>query len=496
MAKDKLNILLVASEVVPFAKTGGLADVAGSLPKALAGHGHDVRIALPRYQFISGVDYYTDLPVKMDGHLETGIIRRAHLPSSQENQKKSLPVYLIDNYKFFFREGMYGYADEAARFNFFCKATLSMLPRIDFKPDVIHCNDWQTAMIPLFLKVFYQDEPFYQQIATLFTVHNLQYQGRFPKDTLSTLGLGNEFFTSEQIEYYGQINFLKAGLIYADLLNTVSKKYALEIQTPSLGEGLDGLLRHRAADLYGIINGIDYEEWDPEKLPHAYKTTRLEGKRENKKQLQRQTELPVIDVPVIGFISRLVNQKGLDLVAAIMDNLMQQDVQLILLGSGEDYYQQLFSQLKVKYRDRIAVKIGFDADLAQLIYAGADMFLMPSRFEPCGLGQLISLRYGTIPIVRATGGLEDTITDYHQDPTHGNGFVFSPYNPHALWETIQRALQTYWNKPESWHQLIINAMQANFSWSSSATQYLELYQRAIEKRRSATSIKKLAWTGT
>ncbi|TDA67499.1 MAG: glycogen synthase GlgA [Clostridia bacterium] len=484
MPGDRLNVLVVSSEIAPFAKTGGLADVTGSLPKALAAYGHDVRLALPRYKFIKGTEYLADLPVEMDGHLETAIVRGGYLPAGE----RSLPVYFVDNYRYFYRDNLYGYPDEGQRFHFFAKAVLAMLPKIAFRPDIIHCNDWQTALIPLFLKVKYADEPFYQRMATVFTIHNLQYQGLFPQDILRKMGLGHEFFTPEELEYYGKVNFLKAGLLYADILNTVSKKYALEIQTPDMGEGLDGLLRKRADVLRGILNGIDYDEFNPAtdtRIPVQYDVERLELKQQNKKALQEEMDLSPTGNPVIGIISRLVNQKGLDLVAGIMDQLMQQDVQLVLLGAGDDYYRQLFSRLKLRYRDRVGVRIGFDPVLAQHIYAGADIFLMPSRFEPCGLGQMIAMRYGTVPVVRATGGLEDTVIDYHRDKEHGNGFSFVPYTPQALWDTLQRALQLFRQEPDAWQQLMKRGMRTDFSWEESARHYEEIYYEAIRERIAA-----------
>jgi starch synthase len=301
------------------------------------------------------------------------------------------------------------------------------------------------------------------------------------------MALGEEFFTPERLEFYGQISFMKAGILYADLINTVSKKYALEIQTPECGERLDGLLRKRASDLRGILNGIDNQEFDPasdRRLAVNYDAAHLEKKKENKAALQREMELPAKDVPLLGLISRLVNQKGLDLLAAILDPLLQQDLQFVLLGSGEDHYQQLFSRYKVKYRDKMAVKIGFDPVLAQHIYAGCDLFLMPSRFEPCGLGQMISLRYGTVPVVRATGGLEDTIKDFHQYPGASNGFSFHDYQPQALLDTINRALQVYRNQPGEWHNLVQRGMNADFSWNASASQYEDMYREALQKKTS------------
>ncbi len=480
MPKKGLKILFAASEVAPFAKTGGLGDVAGSLPKALARLGHDVRIVLPKYKQINEGDYLTDYPVEMDHHLETGIIRQTIL----KGRNCEIPVYLIDNYKYFYRDGIYGFADEAERYNFFSKALLGMLPRIDFQPHLIHCNDWQCGLIPLLLEIKYTEDPFYQRIATLFTIHNLQYQGLFPKHALRLIGLGDEFFTPERLEFYGEINFMKAGLLYADLINTVSKKYALEIQTPEYGERLDGLLRKRAQDLYGVLNGIDYEEFNPETDPHISKNYNIETidlKRENKYALQKEMGLPAGNTPLIGIVTRLVDQKGLDLIADIFDEMMALGIQFVLLGSGADYYQKLFAEFKMKHPQQAAINLGFNPILAKKIYAGADMFLMPSRFEPCGLAQLISLRYGTIPIVRATGGLADTIQDYDEKKGAGNGFSFKPYEPKALLEAIKRALAIYRERPEQWRRLMVNAMKADYSWERSAQEYTQLYEKAIHK---------------
>ncbi|MGI6554210.1 MAG: glycogen synthase GlgA [Bacillota bacterium] len=488
--QERLKILLVSSEVDPFAKTGGLADVAGSLPKALARLGHDIRIIMPRYKQIKNTEYLNDMPVEMDGHLETAIVRQAMLPVKGGEADLKIPVYFIDNYKFFYREGLYGHIDDGARFNFFTKAVLSALPKLDFKPDVIHCNDWQTAMLPLFLKVKYEDEPFYKNTATVFTIHNLQYQGRFPKDVLITLNLPEKkFFTPDQLEYWGQVNYMKAGILYSDLINTVSDKYSLEIQTSEFGEGLDGLLRKRAQDLYGILNGIDYNNFNPETDERIYKNFSLatiKDKKENKYALQEELGLPKKDVPMISLISRLASQKGLDLLANVINDLLETNVQFVLLGSGEDRYQHFFSELKIRYRNKAAIHIGFDSDLAQRIYAASDIFLMPSRFEPCGLGQMISMRYGTIPVVHATGGLEDTVIDYHQDNERGNGFSFTHYSAVELWKTIQRAVGLYTDYPDQWRQLVTNAMRADFSWKKSAEKYVSYYRRALTKRRENT----------
>ncbi|NLB17898.1 MAG: glycogen synthase GlgA [Syntrophomonadaceae bacterium] len=479
-----MKILIAASEMTPFAKTGGLADVTGSLPKALKDLGHDVRVVIPNYKQITAGRYLTDLPVPMDGHLETAIIRHASIKGKYEQ----IPVYLADNHKYFHRDRMYGFNDEFDRFNFFTKTCLAMLPYLGFQPDVIHCNDWHTALIPLFLKNKFGEEPFYKNIASVFTVHNLQYQGRFPKRVLTSLGLDDSFFTPEELEYYGEVNFMKAGLLHGDLINTVSRKYAAEIQTHELGEGLDGLLRKRALDLHGILNGLDYQEFDPvqdEKIYVKYDVNSLENKRENKYQLQKSLGLSMGDVPMVGIITRLVSQKGLDLMAAVIDEIMGLGIQLVLLGTGEDYYEKLFAEVKVRYPQQTSVNLGFDAALAQKIYAGSDIFLMPSRFEPCGLGQLISLRYGTIPVVRRTGGLADTITNYDFATGYGNGFDFVDYSPEELLGALSRAVQLYRNNPDAWGKLIHVAMNMDFSWNRSAVKYLELYEKAINKRKSS-----------
>lgn len=486
MAKQRLNVLFLSSEVAPLAKTGGLADVAGSLPQALAARGLDVRVAMPRYRFIRRADYLVDLPVEMDGSYETAIVRKTTLPSVRQGDQPPVPVYLVDNYKYFYRDALYGYPDEGARFNFFCKAVLQMLPRLNFRPDVIHCNDWQTALVPVFLRLKLADDPYYRGIATLLTIHNLQYQGHFPREMMRTLSLGEEHFNPEELEFWGKVNFLKGGLVYADLLNTVSKKYAVEIQTPEMGEGLDGLLRRRATDLFGILNGLDYDQFNPATDPAIYVNYDLESldrKQENKFALQREMGLPVKAVPLLGIISRLVAQKGLDLLAEVAEKLMGEELQLVLLGSGEDRYQRFFSELQLAHRSKVAVRIGFDPVLAQRIYAASDLFLMPSRFEPCGLGQLISMRYGTIPLVRATGGLEDTVVDYAVRPEQATGFTFGPYEADALWQTIQRALRLWRQDPRAWRRLQVNAMRADFSWERSAAEYVNLYRLAIKKRR-------------
>ncbi|MGE5554612.1 MAG: glycogen synthase [Betaproteobacteria bacterium] len=491
MFDRNLRILIVSSEVSPFAKVGGLADVAGSLPKALAtlGEGelaNDVRVVMPRYRRIANAKYVTDFPIDMAHRQETAIIRESSLEAKLGEAHALVPVYFVDNYHYFNRDGIYAYGDDAERFSFFCKAVLEMLPRLDFQPDLIHCNDWQTGPIPFLLKEEYarRNPEFYSRIATLYTIHNLQYQGTFDKSVLRSLGVGDEYFHPGALEFWGQVNFMKAGLVYADVLNTVSRTYALEIQTPEYGERLEGVLQDRSKDLFGIVNGINYHEFNPRTDPRLvanYDRDFLGAKKENKIDLQREMGLPVRDVPVFGLVSRLVSQKGLDILGEAAEQLLSDNLQFIALGTGDPYYENLFRSLAHRHPERCAVQIGFNGVLAQRIYAGSDFFLMPSRFEPCGLGQLIAMRYGTIPIVRATGGLADTVHDVNQNPEAGNGFVFTEYSAKALLDTVERALALYRQQPEFWAALVRRVMEADYSWSKSAASYVELYQRAIAK---------------
>lgn len=484
-----LKILIVSSEVVPFAKTGGLADVAGSLPKALAvvgndSMGNDVRVVMPRYQQIEGASYKMDFPVPFRDRYETAIIRESSIEAHYQGDRKTVPVYMVDNYHYFYRDRMYMFDDEADRFAFFCRAILEMLPRLEWQPDVIHCNDWQSGPIPLFLKTHYANNPFYNRIATVFTIHNLQYQGNWPRETLAALGLGDEYYHPDRLEFYGSVSFMKAGIQYADVVNTVSRTYAEEIKHPEMGERMEGLLRKRANDLYGIVNGINYHEFNPRTDPRIHRNFdqySIVNKRENKFALQKEIGLPAKEVPLIGLISRLVDQKGLDLIAEVIDEMMSQELQFVVLGSGDRHYEQLFESIKTRYPEKMGLYIGFNAILAQRIYAGSDMFLMPSRFEPCGLGQLISLRYGTIPIVRFTGGLADTVHDYNPVTGSGNGFGFSDYNGRELMNTIYRALQVYREQSEQWYRLVKNAMELDYSWARSGVEYLQLYQEAMSK---------------
>ncbi|MGE4283784.1 MAG: glycogen synthase GlgA [Clostridia bacterium] len=476
---------MVSAEAVPFAKSGGLADVAGSLPLGLARKGNDVRLVMPRYKEIKHTMYYvTDFSIQMDWRKETCIIRSTELNEYAKENRLKVPVYFIDSYHYFDRQGMYCHLDDGERFAFFCKAVLEMLPKINFQPDVIHCNDWHTGPITFLLKNKYMNDDFYKNISTVFTIHNLQYQGHYSKEILKVLDIGESYFTPEQLEFYGQFNFIKTGILYADIINTVSNTYAKEIQTEEYGEQLEGVLNNRKADLYGIVNGIGYEYFNPKTDTMIYKnfdTKNIGVKNENKRDLQQQAGLPVKDVPLISLIHRLVDQKGLDLIEEVFEQLMAHDLQFIVLGMGDPYYENMFKKMQQEYPDKVVSFIEFNEPLAHQIYAGADAFLMPSRFEPCGLGQLISLKYGTIPIVRAVGGLADTIHEFNPDSKEGNGFVFEEYSSEQFLAAVERCLQLYNQEKDLWNSLVKSAMSYDYSWDKQADKYIELFHLAVDK---------------
>ncbi len=477
------RVLLCTSEAVPFAKTGGLADVAGALPGALAKLGHDVRLALPKYSAIDpGIK---TKPVGKGFDIRIGG-KPACVKVEQSDALPGVTTYLIDCPQYFGRQGLYGHPDDAERFGLFCHAVLHLIQTGDWQPDVIHCNDWQTALIPVFLKTRHAQDAALAKIGTLFTIHNLAYQGVFERLALNSVGLDQSLFNVNGLEFYGHVNFLKGGLVFSDILSTVSKKYAEEIQTQEYGERLEGVLTGRRGDLYGIINGIDYVEWNPatDRLIEAnYDAGNPAPKAANKAALQRRYNLPERPgVPLFGLISRLAGQKGLDILADVLPHFLELDVQFVLLGTGEPYYHEVLSKLAERFPQKMGVALTFDNKLAHQIYAGSDTFLMPSRYEPCGLGQMISLRYGTIPVVRSTGGLADTVTDFKPETREGNGFAFVDYSPAALMGAMSRTVITYGAAP-LWSQLVQNAMASDFSWDRSAREYEMLYQRAIERRR-------------
>ncbi len=475
MEDKKLKVLIVSSEVAPYAKSGGLGDVAGSLPKALKELGVDVRVVLPKYKTIKN-EHFED--VKYLGSFDTNLSWRTQ-KAGILLKEADVPVYFIENDYYFYRDGLYGYGDDNERFAFFCKATLDMLSFIDFYPDVIHCNDWQTGPLCLLLKETYRKLIYYSKIKTLYTIHNLQYQGVFGRETMDLLDVPDYCFTNGDLEFYGNVSYMKAGLIYADKISTVSETYAKEIQTEQYGYGMDGILRFKKDNLCGIINGIDFNENNPATDTRLYKNfdiNSIEIKKENKRELQKELGLEERDVPIISIISRLADQKGIDLVAQIFDELMHEDVQFVVLGTGESRYEHMFKSFEYRYKGKVCSNIMFDATRAQRIYASSDIFLMPSLFEPCGLGQMFSLRYGTVPVVRKTGGLADTIFHYNTETKEGNGFVFETYDSNGLLWAIKEALKVYNMGEEEWSHVVKNAMSCNYSWENSARKYVELYK--------------------
>ena len=478
-----MKILYVAAEAVPFAKTGGLADVAGSLPKALKADGVDVRVIMPKFGKIPEA-YRNAMEHVYDGELP--VAWRKKYVGLDKYELDGVTYYFVDNEEYFNREGFYGYDDDAERFSFFSRAVLDLLPEMDFWPDVIHTNDWHAGLVNVFLKLEHMGDARYERIKTVYTIHNLKYQGVFPKDVMpDVLGLDWKYFNNGDLEFYDAVNFMKGGIIYADAVTTVSKTYAKEIQYPYFGEHLDGLLRSREQDLSGIVNGIDYDVYNPRTDKYIFETYdegSLDRKLDNKTELQKSLGLPERrKVPLIAIVSRLVEPKGMDLVVRMMDEILQhEDIQLVVLGTGEKRYEDWFKGLAWRYPKKVSVNIYFSNELAQRIYAGADIFLMPSNYEPCGIGQLIALRYGTIPVVRQTGGLKDTVQQYNKYTQEGNGFVFENYNAHEMMYALKRALSFYGNY-EIWHKIQLNAVQADYSWKRSAKEYEALYERLTAK---------------
>ncbi len=477
-----MKIFYVTSELVPYIKTGGLADVSASLPRALEVRGHDIRIILPKYSEIETHKYglkSTNIRFEVPNFPLKAEIESVTYPKSR------IIVYFVKCDYFYDRDEIYGdYEDNAERSIFFSKSVLKLLKFIDWTPDIIHCNDWQTALIPALLKNLYNRDSSYGNIRCLFTIHNLAYQGIFPKEKFVKTGLDESIFTEKGLEFGGKLNIMKAGILYSDMINAVSAKYASEIQTKEFGYGLDTFLLERKDDLFGILNGIDYELWDPRidsYIWHNYDINSLDNKGINKEKLQEESNLPKLDRPLIGMISRLVDQKGFDLIGEIIEDIMQLDLQFILLGTGLSKYHELFEDIGKKYPKKTAIVLKFDNILAHKIEAGADFFLMPSKYEPCGLNQLISLRYGTIPIVRYTGGLADSISDIIRSPDNtGVGFVFQKYDSKELLHTIKAAVQFY-NDKKGMISIIERAMGKDFSWKSSAEKYEQLYQRVYQK---------------
>lgn len=480
-----VKVLFVAAEAVPFAKTGGLADVAGSLPKQLRTQGVDVRVIMPKYSSIPA-EYREQMSLRHKTTVPVGW--RQQYCGVEELEYEGVPFYFIDNEAYFKRSELYGYYDDAERFAYFCRAVLEVLPDLDFVPDVVHCNDWHTGMVSVFLNAHYRHQLSYQNIRTIFTIHNLRYQGVFAKEIVpDLLGLGWEYFTADRLEFYDQVSFMKGGIVFSDIITTVSRTYAEEIQHEYFGERLEGLLYKRRDDIVGIINGIDYDVYNPATDNHLavrYDAGSVDQKCEIKVKLQEQLGLPVRrSTPLLAVISRLVAPKGLDLIVHILDELVSgEDVQLVVLGTGEFRYENLFQQAAWKYPNKVSANIHFSEELAHQLYAAADIFLMPSQYEPCGIGQLIALRYGALPVVRETGGLKDTVQPYNKYTGLGNGFSFSNYNAHELLFTVKRALGLYYDKPV-WTKIVQNAMQTDYSWLQSAQQYQSIYHRLHSEGR-------------
>ncbi|WP_028610402.1 glycogen synthase GlgA [Paenibacillus harenae] len=479
-----MNILFATSEAVPLAKTGGLADVAGALPKALSRRGVDTRVILPKYEEIP-----QELAAQFEqvAHFTVSFGWRNQYCGLLQAELDGIVYYLIDNEFYFKRRGLYGYGDDAERFVFFCFAVMEAVRYMDFHPDIVHCHDWQTGLIPFLLKTRYAFDPAWAYTKSVFTIHNLKYQGVFGIEQLKDLtGAGDDLFRYDSLEFHGAASCMKGGLVYADKLTTVSGTYAEEIKSEYFGEHLDSLLRYRSGDLVGIVNGIDEELFDPMNDPALHTPYRdsLSRKRKNKIELQRETGLPLSEsVPLIGIVSRLVEQKGFDLITATFEELLlTEDAQYVILGAGEERYEQFLKEMSVRYPDKAAIRLGYDDRLARRIYAGSDLFAMPSKFEPCGLSQLLALRYRSVPIVRETGGLKDTVQAYDEYTGEGNGFSFSNYNAHDYMYTVRRALSLYRNE-EAWKQIVRNGAKEDYSWNRSAKAYLSVYTQLAAHRK-------------
>ena len=485
-ASRKLQIAFASSEVAPFSKTGGLADVLGSLPKALGRLGHHSIIVTPYYRQTRKLHldikfFPRKIFVQMGDRIVDGQIATAKLTDNVD-------IFFIVKDEYFDRDDIYrgaegDFKDNAERFIFFSKSVLSALEELDIKPDILHCHDWQTGLIPALLKTIESSNPFFIKTKFFFTIHNMAFQGQFWHYDMHMTNLPWEAFTPEGIEYYGKINLLKAGINYADTITTVSHKYADEIKTKDFGCGLEGVLQKRSRDLYGILNGVDYDDWNPEKDFHTaakYFINDLSGKLECKRSLLKGCALPEdLTVPLFGIISRLTEQKGIELLKEVLNEKFFEESILVVLGEGDQLYEEFFQSLSKKFPKRIFVKIGYDVPLSHQIEAGADFFLMPSRFEPCGLNQIYSLKYGTVPIVHATGGLDDTITEFSPAALKGNGFKFSEYTSQAMNISITKALEIF-HQPSIHHELMKNGMKCNFSWDGSAKKYEQLYLNDVQ----------------
>ena len=477
------NILFVASECVPFIKTGGLADVVGSLPKYFNKNEFDCRVIIPKYkcmkyQYVEKLEYVTHFYMRLNWRSQyVGVFKTVY---------DGVTVYMIDNEYYFGGDKPYGdICYDIEKFAFFSRAALAILPVVGFRPDIIHCHDWQTGLIPVYLKDCFAQGDFYRGIKSIMTIHNLKFQGIWDVKTVRDIaGLSDYYFTSDKLKYYNDANLLKGGIVYADYVTTVSSTYAEEIKTPFYGEGLDGLMRARSNCLAGIVNGLDYNEYNPETDPYITKTYNVDTfrkfKKANKRQLQKDLGLDVDDGKfMIGIVSRLTDQKGFDLIAYVMDELCQQDVQIVVLGTGEARYENMFRHFDWKYHNKVSAQIYYSEEMSHRIYASCDAFLMPSLFEPCGLSQLMSLRYGTVPIVRETGGLKDTVEPYNEYESKGTGFTFKNYNAHEMLGIVKYAMNTFYNNKREWNKMVDRGMMVDYSWNVSAGRYEQLYRNLL-----------------
>lgn len=475
-----MNIAMISSEAAPYSKTGGLADVCGALPKALVKAGHNVMVFSPFYREVK----HSGRDIK-----KTGMQIKVKLGDKEYSAKvwREGNFYFIQNNEFYLREELYGiglndYPDNHLRFAFLSIASLEALRQMGERVDILHCHDWQTALAPLYLKMHYRNEGIFSHTASIFTIHNLAYQGLFSEEVMKELGLPKSLFNYKELEFYGQLSFIKSGLIFSDLLSTVSRKYSKEIQDANFGCGLEGILKERSKQLFGIVNGIDYKEWDPVSDIHIkknYSASNLAGKAACKKDLKKIFKLPDIgDVPLVGMVSRLDAQKGFELIEKAEKKMIDLPLQLVFLGKGAKSIEKLLKKMAKRHPEKIGLKIGYDNALAHKIEAGADIFLMPSSYEPCGLNHLYSLKYGTVPIVRATGGLDDTIINYSPAGKKGNGFKFRAFTADAMLKSIKKALDLYSSTPEEWKRLQVTAMKEEHSWEKSAKNYIKIYRKA------------------
>lgn len=473
------KILFAVSECLPFVKTGGLADVAGALPKSIDKSKYDIRVVIPKYlcipnELTTNFEFVGSIELELGWRKQyLGILKTIH---------DGITFYFIDNEYYF--SGYYPYSDtnwDVEKFAFFSKAVLAILPIIDFKPDVIHCNDWQTGLIPVFLDSFFRNDKFYGNIKTIMTIHNLKFQGKWNIEAIKDItGLDNDYFTINKLKDYGDANYLKGGIVFSNIVTTVSKTYAEEIKMPFYGEGLDSLMRFKSDDLVGIVNGIDYDEFNPEKdrcieVNFSIEDYKLK-KYKNKLGLQKSLSLNEDkNVFLVGIVSRLTDQKGLDLIQCVMNEICNENLQLVVLGTGDVKYENFFKHFAWKYKENVSANILYSEEMAHKIYAASDAFLMPSMFEPCGLSQLISFRYGSVPIVRETGGLKDTVESYNEFNLKGTGFTFRNYNAHELLETLKRAMDVFYNNKRRWHKIMEKGMNSDFSWRASAKEYEKIY---------------------